>query len=118
MYVTRRIRNSRVDKIVEAFRRIDIVMNNAGTIFRAPAEEHSMESWYKARAPVGHRGYPDCRSTTGGFLQCRRVSRTRLADHADGKSHEEKVYTELARAAAMSVRTCVSGSSELFNNLY
>jgi 2-deoxy-D-gluconate 3-dehydrogenase len=36
-----------VDETVNAFGSIDIVVNNAGTILRAPAEEHSAEFWYK-----------------------------------------------------------------------
>ena len=35
-----------VEETVKAFGSIDIVVNNAGTILRAPAAEHSAEFWY------------------------------------------------------------------------
>lgn len=66
---------SLVDQVLKQYGKIDILMNNAGAIWREPAEEHSLEGWEKVMAM----------NLTGTFLVTREVGKRAMIPSKYGR---------------------------------
>lgn len=63
-----------VDAVISHFGRIDILMNNAGASWGAPAEEHSLDAWHKVMNT----------NLTGAFLVSQQVAAKSMIPNKGG----------------------------------
>jgi 2-deoxy-D-gluconate 3-dehydrogenase len=61
-----------VSEVVQGFGKLDLLINNAGTIRRAPAREFSDEDWDHVIEVNLSSVFRLCRAAAGGMLECKR----------------------------------------------
>ena len=59
---------SLMERIVDEFGSLDILVNVAGTTRRAPAEQVALDDWVKVRCPLGRWGHPGDLAGAAVFL--------------------------------------------------